>query len=192
MEVLSAYGAGHNSTAQPVEDMAHARGRLEFCAEHRARRSLVVVASLLDKVPNLAGLTRTCEIFSAERLVVGDLKIVDDKIFQAVSVSAHLWMPMEEVRPANVPAYLLRMKREGYAVLALEQTAHSCPLTDFTFPEKVVLVLGREKEGVPVDFLPLIDQCIEIPQFGVIRSLNVHVSAAVLIWEYTKERLAAH
>jgi len=52
-----------------------------------------------------------------------------------------------------------------------------------------VLLLGREKEGVPVELLQLVDHCIEIPQFGIIRSLNVHVTGAIAIWEYTKQML---
>lgn len=34
-----------------------------------------------------------------------------------------------------------------------------------------------------------LDMCVEIPQFGVIRSLNVHVSASLLLWEYTRQRV---
>ena len=51
----------------------------------------------------------------------------------------------------------------------------------------VVLVMGAEKEGVPVDVLQLLDDCVEIPQLGVIRSLNVHVSAAIAMYEYTRQ-----
>lgn len=36
----------------------------------------------------------------------------------------------------------------------------------------------------------MLDVCVEIPQQGVIRSLNVHVSAALLIWEYTRQQLS--
>ncbi len=45
----------------------------------------------------------------------------------------------------------------------------------------------NEREGIPVEIIHLLDTCVEIPQFGVIRSLNVHVSGAVLVWEYTKQ-----
>ena len=38
-------------------------------------------------------------------------------------------------------------------------------------------------------YLNILDQCIEIPQFGVIRSLNVHVSGALCLWEYTKQQI---
>jgi tRNA G18 (ribose-2'-O)-methylase SpoU len=57
------------------------------------------------------------------------------------------------------------------------------------FPEKCVLLLGKEKEGIPIQFLSAVDQCIEIPQLGITRSLNVHVSGAISIWEYTKQMM---
>lgn len=53
--------------------------------------------------------------------------------------------------------------------------------------QPTVLLLGKEKEGIPVQFLHTVDQCIEIPQFGIIRSLNVHVSGAIAIWEFTRQ-----
>jgi tRNA guanosine-2'-O-methyltransferase len=46
-----------------------------------------------------------------------------------------------------------------------------------------VLVLGREKEGIPVNLIQVLDACMEIPQLGVIRSLNVHVSGAIAVWQ---------
>lgn len=49
------------------------------------------------------------------------------------------------------------------------------------------LSCSNEREGIPVEVIHLLDDCVEIPQFGVIRSLNVHVSGAVMIWEYTKQ-----
>jgi len=51
---------------------------------------------------------------------------------------------------------------------------------------KTVLLLGKEKEGIPVQYLQAVDKCVEIPQFGMIRSLNVHVSGAITIWELTR------
>lgn len=60
----------------------------------------------------------------------------------------------------------------------------------FAFPEKTILVLGREKEGVPVNLLRLLHHAVEIPQLGVIRSLNVHVSGAIAAYEYTRQNLA--
>lgn len=50
-------------------------------------------------------------------------------------------------------------------------------------------LLGREKEGIPADLLGLLHTTVEIPQLGLIRSLNVHVSGAIAVYEYTRQRV---
>jgi tRNA guanosine-2'-O-methyltransferase len=91
----------------------------------------------------------------------------------------------------NLLAWLLAQKAKGYYIVGLEQTSSSISLEELTFPDQpMVLLLGKEKEGIPVEFLQAVDQCVEIPQLGIIRSLNVHVSGAICIWEITKQRLA--
>lgn len=47
----------------------------------------------------------------------------------------------------------------------------------------------NEHEGIPANLIHHLDVCVEIPQQGIIRSLNVHVSGALLIWEYTRQQV---
>lgn len=155
----------------------------------RKRQKLIVVASLISRPANLGGLSRTCEIFNAEQLVVSNLKVRDDPMFRSLSVTAYKWLPMSEVDVDGIEAFLSEQKKRGYTVIALEQTADSTSLPAYCFPERVCLLLGREKEGIPVELLNMVDACVEIPQFGLIRSLNVHVSASLLIWEMTRQGL---
>lgn len=101
----------------------------------------------------------------------------------------------------NLLTWLRRRRDEGYHIVGLEQTSSSESLLEYQFPPSAtfmsddvnntggtVLLLGKEKEGIPIEFLQMVDQCIEIPQYGIIRSLNVHVSGAIAIWEYTKQQ----
>jgi tRNA G18 (ribose-2'-O)-methylase SpoU len=83
--------------------------------------------------------------------------------------------------------WLRLRKEEAYTIVGLEQTSSSVSIADLHLPEKTVLLLGKEKEGIPVEFLQTVDICVEIPQLGIIRSLNVHVSGAISIWEYSKQ-----
>uniref|UniRef100_W5LFG1 tRNA (guanosine(18)-2'-O)-methyltransferase TARBP1 n=1 Tax=Astyanax mexicanus TaxID=7994 RepID=W5LFG1_ASTMX len=167
----------------------------QLMAQQRAVRlgkltnALVVVASLIDKPTNL-GLCRTCEIFGASALVLDSLRHVSDKQFQALSVSSELWLPLLEVKPSELTDFLQLKKREGYCIVGVEQTANSQSLQDYSFPEKTLLLLN-EREGIDVNLLQLLDVCVEIPQQGVTRSLNVHVSAALLVWEYTRQHLGS-
>ena len=81
------------------------------------------------------------------------------------------------------------MKLEGYQIIGIEQTSESQKLNEFKFPTKSLIFLGNEKEGIPVDLIQLLDVCVEIPQSGLIRSLNVHVTGAIVVWEYAKQHL---
>ncbi len=73
--------------------------------------------------------------------------------------------------------------------MALEQTANSVPLQSYAFAKKTCLVLGNERTGVQAEILHLVDDCVEIPQFGRVRSLNVHVSGSIAIWKAREQDL---
>ncbi|KAB2622786.1 tRNA (guanosine(18)-2'-O)-methyltransferase-like [Pyrus ussuriensis x Pyrus communis] len=188
---------GNQDTYKPLEEMEKEdkllaqvlQSRSQAMERERAsRQQLILVASLLDRIPNLAGLARTCEVFKVSGLAVADANVVHDKQFQLISVTAEKWVPIIEVPVDSLKVFLERKKREGFSILGLEQTANSVPLDQYSFPKKTVLVLGREKEGIPVDIIHILDACIEIPQLGVVRSLNVHVSGAIALWEYTRQQ----
>lgn len=169
-----------------AEDAA-ARGSVAADAPPERAPGLIVVASLVDKIPNLAGLARTCEVLGAEALALADARVVSRRDFTSVSVTAERWLPVRQVPIDGLGAYLERLRREGYALVGLEQTRGAVSLDDFEWAPKTALVLGREREGVDADVLAALDECVVIPQRGRIRSLNVHVSASIAIASYARQ-----
>ncbi len=115
--------------------------------------SLIVVASLIDKAVNTGGLCRTGEIFGVSSLVMESQRVADSKDFQTVAMSADHWLPLEYVTPTDLRAWLVAKRDQGYALVGAEQTERSVHLPDFVFPRKTVLVLGRERDGIPVDII---------------------------------------
>ena len=113
-------------------------------------------------------------------------RTVAHKDFTAVSVTAEQWLPIRDVSIAGLVPYLLRLRREGYTLVGLEQTRGAVDVNAFDFPSKTALVLGREREGIDADVLSVLDTCVVIEQKGMIRSLNVHVSASVAIAAYAR------
>ncbi|MBP1531164.1 MAG: RNA methyltransferase [Bacteroidaceae bacterium] len=87
------------------------------------------------------------------------------------------------------------LKDQGYMVLAVEQcenstmlsTLHLSPLASRL--NKVAIVLGNEVNGVQQSVIDLCDGCLEIPQYGTKHSMNVSVTAGIVIWELVKEHL---
>ncbi|MPC11257.1 putative methyltransferase TARBP1 [Portunus trituberculatus] len=153
------------------------------------RGGLIVVASLVDKAANLGGLCRTCEAFGVRELVVASRAILQDHTFTSLSLTAHRWLPITEVRREDLLPYLKTKQGEGYTLVGAEQTAQSVSLEDFKFPELTVVVLGNERAGVPCEVLQVLQTSVQIPQNGIVRSLNVHVSGALFVWEYTRQLL---
>ena len=79
---------------------------------------------------------------------------------QSTSVTAEKWVPMEEVPVRQIGAFIEGKRREGFAVVAVEQTSESVALHEFEFPRKSVLLLGNERAGIPVELIGLVDHCV--------------------------------
>ncbi len=81
-----------------------------------------------------------------------------------------------------------QLKDQGYTIIGIEQTHNSEWLQSYNFTkdQKVALIFGNEVTGVSDTALALCDHVIEIPQFGAKHSLNISVSAGILLWEAVK------
>ena len=68
---------------------------------------------------------------------------------------------------------------------------HNTPLEGYgDYVMSNILFHSRnEKEGIPVELIQHLDVCVEVPQEGVIRSMNVHVTGAIFIWEYVRQQI---
>jgi len=85
------------------------------------------------------------------------------------------------------------LRAEGYVIMAIEQVENSISLQDYkpAKNQKVAIVLGNEVFGVEEEIVALADGCLEIPQFGTKHSLNVSVTAGIVLWDLvTKMKLA--
>lgn len=81
-----------------------------------------------------------------------------------------------------------KLHEEGYVVYAIEQVENSIILYDLQLNKdsKYAVVLGNEVKGVQQNVVDRCDQSIEIPQFGTKHSLNVSVTAGLVIWDFFK------
>ncbi len=77
-----------------------------------------------------------------------------------------------------------QLREQGYRVLAVEQCEGSTLLQDFQRKpdERIAVVLGNEVKGVQQQVVDMCDGCLEIPQFGTKHSLNVSVTAGIVLW----------
>lgn len=80
------------------------------------------------------------------------------------------------------------LKAEGYTVYAVEQAEGSTMLHDFV-PEpgrRYAVIMGNEVKGVHQEVIDMSDGCIEIPQYGTKHSMNVSVTAGIVIYKFNE------
>ena len=80
------------------------------------------------------------------------------------------------------------LKKTGYKVLSVEQVEHSTKLQTFE-PQralKYAIVLGNEVKGVRQEVVDASDGCLEIPQLGTKHSMNVSVTAGIIIYKFAE------
>ncbi|GFI35505.1 tRNA (guanosine(18)-2'-O)-methyltransferase [Bacteroidaceae bacterium] len=82
-----------------------------------------------------------------------------------------------------------RLRAEGYIVLAVEQVEGSLKLDTFRLDpsRRYALVMGNEVRGVRQDVVDATDQALEIPQYGTKHSMNVSVTAGIVMWEFARQ-----
>lgn len=160
------------------------------CNDVVTRSDLIVVSSLVDKPPNLGGICRLCDVLGVGLLTVQDIKVKNHPQFKNVAVTADRWMPMQEVALDNIASFMKERKKEGYTLIGLEQTDKSVKLDNrFQFPKRSLILLGTEAFGIPGPLLSVLDLCLEIQQFGVVRSMNIQTATAVIVHSYTVQHM---
>ena len=115
---------------------------------------------------HLCGITATPPHREIQKTALGATDSVDWKYFETSAESI---------------AYL---KKEGYHILVVEQAEGSVSLFDYHFPiqRKTAIIFGNEVNGVQQEIVDMADECLEIPQKGTKHSLNVSVSAGIVLW----------
>lgn len=80
---------------------------------------------------------------------------------------------------------ITKLKKEGYTIICIEQANESVKLGNFEIDskQKIALVFGNEVNGVDQKIVSMSDTVLEIPQFGTKHSLNIAVSAGMVIWD---------
>lgn len=146
---------------------------------------IVLVLDNVRSMMNTGSVFRTADAFLLESVYLCGITATPphreiQKTALGATESMH-WMYFEETTAA-----VISLKAKGYKVLAIEQAVGSHNLKDF-LPEKnqpYALIFGNEVKGVSQEVIDLCDACIEIPQFGTKHSLNVAVTAGMVIWDF--------
>ena len=135
---------------------------------------------------NASAVIRTCD---AAGILYLDLIAPNPELLrfnEAISTRADKWLEIA-VHPAPA-ACLEPLKKAGYEIVATHLGRDAVPYTDVDFARPVALVFGSEAEGISDDCLAYADRIVRIPMLGMVQSLNLSVSVAVMLYEALRQR----
>lgn len=154
--------------------------------EQYARAEKIPLVVVLDNVRsqhNIGAVFRTADAFRLQEIVLCGIACTPPNTeIHKTALGAELtvrWTYCKETIDA-----VGRLRDEGYQIVVVEQVHGSTLLQDFhpVQGEKYAIVLGHEVFGVQQSVVDIADRCIEIPQYGTKHSLNVSVTAGILIY----------
>ena len=152
---------------------------------------LIVVLDNVRSLYNVGSVFRTCDAFRLEAVYLCGItaapphpEIHKTALGAEDSVS---WTSFERTEDA-----VRKLQSEGYTVLAVEQCEGSTMLQDFKTiaGKKYAIVLGNEVKGVNQAVVDQCDGCLEVPQYGTKHSMNVSVTAGIVIWATVAQSLS--
>jgi 23S rRNA (guanosine2251-2'-O)-methyltransferase len=146
---------------------------------------VTVILDSVRSMHNVGSIFRTSDGFAVEQILLCGItgqpphrEIEKTALGASKSVK---WQYYEDITLA-----IQALKAEDYQIIAIEQAQQSVMLNEFQPAEgnKYALIFGNEVNGVSEEAMKLIDNCIEIPQFGTKHSFNIVVAAGIVLWAF--------
>lgn len=145
---------------------------------------LTVAIEDVFQLHNTSAILRSCDAFGVQ-----ELHVVEDRFGQRldknIAMGAEQWVDVNRYKTTS--ECITALKDAGYAIIATTPHDDSQLLSDFHPVDKTAIFFGTEKEGLSEEVMQKADGFLKIPMVGFSESLNVSVSAAIIIQELTQK-----
>jgi len=151
----------------------------------------VRISVILDNVRslnNIGSIFRTCDAFLIDKLYLcGITACPPHKDIHKTALGATESIDWEYYDDTLI--IVQKLKDLNYSIISAEQTEKSIPLQNVRLDKekKYAIIFGHEVRGIDQSVVNISDFCIEIPQFGTKHSLNISVSAGIVLWEIFRQ-----
>jgi tRNA (guanosine-2'-O-)-methyltransferase len=152
--------------------------------KNRTRHFTVAVEDVFQ-MHNTSAVMRSCEVFGIQELNVIEQRF-GKRIDKEIAMGAQKWVDINAFD--NISSCLDNLKSRGYQIIATSPHENDCLLEDFDISKPSALFFGTERDGLSEEILNRADGFLKIPMVGFTESLNISVSAAIIIQNIT-ERL---
>lgn len=148
----------------------------------------IILDNVLDTY-NVGSIFRLADAVAAEQVIVcGATLTPPNSRIKKASINTWQWVSWQYAPSASVAITRLKRQAPSTAIVAVEQDARSKPFNtvDYQFP--IAIVVGNETTGVNREVLNAADMIVELPMWGINKSLNVMVSCGIILYQIMKKQ----
>mgnify|MGYP001608361673 CR=1 FL=1 len=146
----------------------------------------IILDNVLDTY-NIGSIFRLADAVAAKQVFLcGGTEIPPNHRIKKASINTTEVVDWEYAESAKEVINDLRLKINDLQVVAVEQSPKSVPYDQFNYQMPLALVVGHESDGVSKEVLKIADAIVELPMFGINKSLNVMVSLGIVLYKVTE------
>lgn len=152
----------------------------------RRQKDLTLILNNIHDPHNVSAILRSCDAFGVNTVHLYYTRESFPLVGKRSSASAKKWV--ERIRHASARAMIDGLLTQGYQIIGTNFNAQAKPLPAWDFSGPTAVILGNEHRGQDSALDALVHDNLYIPMQGMIRSLNVSVAAAVILYEAWRQR----
>ena len=141
-------------------------------------KHFTVVCEDVYQLHNTSAVMRSCEVFGIQELNVVEQRF-GKKIDKEIALGAEKWVDIR--RFSNNQDCINDLKSKGYQIIATTPHENDCLLEDFDITKRSAIFFGTERHGLSEEVIQQADGFLKIPMVGFTESLNISVSAAIIL-----------
>ena len=161
----------------------HRRERFTSVLKQRTKYFTVATEDVYQ-LHNTSAVIRSCDVFGIQEVNIIE-EVNTKRIDREIAMGAQKWVDLNRYNTVN--QCIKDLKTKGYQIVATTPHAEDCDLIDFDISKKSCFFFGRETEGLSQQVLDEADCFLKIPMFGFTESLNISVSAAIILQHVTSK-----
>lgn len=145
----------------------------------------IVLDNVLDTY-NVGSIFRLADAVAAEKVILcGETLTPPNSRIKKASINTTGWVDWEYEK--NTIDVIKKLKSEGVKIVAVEQDPRSTPFYKVQYEFPLAIVVGHETNGVSKEVLDIADTIVELPMWGINKSLNVMISCGIVLYEIMKQ-----
>ena len=150
----------------------------------RRTKHFTVATEDVYQLHNTSAVMRSCDVFGIQEVNIVE-EVNSKRIDREIAMGAQKWVDLN--RYQSTKDCIEDLKAKGYQIVATTPHANDCDLIDFDISKKSCFFFGRETEGLSQRVIDEADCFLKIPMVGFTESLNISVSAAIILQHVTAQ-----